>query len=685
MSNDPVSLANALGVSKPSQLASAVTVVRGARRPSDPISKAEPKLLRSNALTVDDNQTTAFDSLGKGKVVKPTFDPVLLCLLMQQNNTLLQCSAAMEVNIDGTGYTIERADGEAEGDEDDKMVENLKQFFDEVYPGESFVSQRRALRRDMEATGNGYFEVIRNAGGDIVFLRRLDAKLMRLVMLDDAVVVEKKIKRMGKEQTVQMVVRERRYCMQVGTKFRFFREFGASRDVDMVTGEWLNKDGSAVPGSAPLDAGYNTGPKPLAGEPAPSYTPPKLPQGAGGEPIVGNGEKKAKPMLGTEVIHFKVCEDVATGYGVPRWINQTPAVLGSRKAEEFNLEFFNSGGLPPALVLVQGGQLAPGSKEALTNYLAGKAKYKQRGVIAEVFAAGGSLDGNGSVRVTVERFGDERQKDSMFQTYDKNCADHVRGAFRLPPLFLGLSADHNFATAYASYMVAEAQVFRPEREEFDEIINVKIMRELAPDYIFRSLPLQIQDVEMQLKALTLVKDMAEPEEFLKTINEIASVTLTAREDLGDQDALNVVNQLLGREALGGKLDARDGIGEEKLGPDGKPLPGAKGKPPKKGKGKPGEEAPARVEGGKDGKIKKMDDDILRGLADDWANHLSGRHEFEPASVAVMSQLIKSLGPQVRLLFNSYVALKVADPRHDVDGVSHLIAHAGECLTHTDAA
>lgn len=647
-------------------LTSSVTVIKSGPKGKDIVTKNEKNLLHSNALTVDDGERTLFDSLGRGKCIQPTYDPILLSYLMQQNNTLLQCAVAMEVNIDGTGYEIERLDGKAEEGEDDEKIKQIKQFFDEVYPGESFVTQRRALRRDLESTGCGYIEVLRNQGGEIVFLRRLDAKLMRLVLLDEPVQVTKTVMRMGKETKVEMLVRERRFCQQVGSKLRFFREFEASRDVDMLSGEWLNQDGTAVQGSAVLDAGYNTGPAPSQQKKPATTATQSAPDPTSAVP---EATKIVPRPKGTEVIYLTVLPDVGTGYGVPRWINQIPSVLGSRKAEEFNLEFFNAGGLPPAIVLVQNGQLSPESKKDLTNYLSGKAKFKQRGVIAEIYSATGTVDSTGSVRVTVERFGDERQKDSMFQNYDKACADHVRMAFRLPPLFLGQSQDQNFATAVTSYRVAEAQVFRPEREEFDEIVNVKIMRAIAPEYLFRSLPMQINDVENQLKAMELAKEFADPEEYLKTINELASVTLTAREGLDEEDALGVVNQLLGRDTLGNKLDRKDGIDPK----TGKPFPPGK------------DEKPTVVEADKKGKIKKLDDDVLRDLADDWSAHVSGRREFEPASVAVMHRLIKSLAPGVKKLFNSYVGLMLTDARNDVDGVSELIARAGDCLAQSEAA
>ena len=137
---------------------------------------------------------------------------------------------------------------------------------------------RRQLRVDMETTGNAYLEVMRNAANEIVFARHVDTKLMRLVRLDDPVVVNKEIERGGMKVTVPVSLRERRYVEQVGggalvprftaqqfgtsdpnasattldsrrlftsqgTRIVYFREFGSSRELDMWTGGWEEPTG----------------------------------------------------------------------------------------------------------------------------------------------------------------------------------------------------------------------------------------------------------------------------------------------------------------------------------------------------------------------------------------------------------------------------------------------------------
>lgn len=415
-------------------------------------------------------------------ILEPAYKPGTLHAMTVQNNILSQCVEAMEVNIDGTGHSIslpaeDQGEKEEEGDESEQKM--LEEFFAEPYPGKSMIEIRRAIRRDRESTGNGYMEVIRNVMDDVMMLNYLEANDLRLIGFDDPVPVTRTLVRQGNEVEVQVRARERRFVQTVNGKKVFFKEFGASRDLDRDTGKWAPQ-GSRLP----------------------------ITQRA------------------SEVIHFPGKKEPKTAYGSPRWINQLPSALGSRKAEEFNLEYFDGGGIPPLLMMVMGGYLAEDTKTQLLAHFSAKGN-KHRAAIVEAVSSSGSLDASGAVQVRVERFGSERQSDAMFQNYDKNCEDHIRVSFRLPPLFLGKAQDYNFATAYTAYMVAEAQVFFPERDEFDAKINNTVVKALgAKKYKFRSLPLTLTDVANQLKALGMVQDKAiSGEELVTKLNEITGLSM----------------------------------------------------------------------------------------------------------------------------------------------------------------
>lgn len=445
-----------------------------------PLLKASTELIDTNAFELED----AFKSflrvaLKAGvELLHPPFNLALLEHLVETNNALAPCIEAMEVNIDGSGAEITPKEGTT-GDGADRVND----FFNEVSPGKSFMSVRRALRRDLESIGNAYLEPQRSLAGELVFLRQVEGKMVRLVRLDEPVEVERTITRGGKEMKVTMFVRERRYAQVIGPKLVYFKEFKASRDLDKTTGKW-GTDENPVP-----------------------------------------AEKQA-----TELIHFKMLKDATTPYGVPRWMSQLPSVLGSRQAEEENLQFFSRGGLPPILIIVDGGKLAPKVKEAIEDALNRK-KDKHRAAIIEVHNTGGNLEkggGSGSVKTTVHRFGSEQVKDSMFENYDKRSFERVRGAFRLPPIFVGRVEDFNFATAFASYTVAEAQVFAPERAEFDEVVNNLIMPEIGGEnFTYRSLPVSVNDIRFQLEAIALANGVnaIDRKQLIKSLNEVTGLDL----------------------------------------------------------------------------------------------------------------------------------------------------------------
>jgi len=431
---------------------------------------AVPDLLYQEDDFIDYYLSTNAKQLG---VIVPPFNPKTLKALTTRNNVLAQAIAAMNANIDSTGWTAEPVDP-LEKDETEKAY--LEEFFSEPYPNKSFTAMRRSLREDIEGVGYGILEVLRSMDNEIVALRHIDATTMRLCRLGEARATKRTLRRKGKIVDFTFIERGRIYVQKVGTKFIYFKDFGNTDKISRLSGE-----------------------------------------------VVREGDTTD---LATEVLYFKCESDIGTPYGVPRWINQLPSIVGSRKAEEYNLDFFDAGGVPPAVVFVQGGTLAPDVKTQLDGFFSSKGASKHRVAVVEVQSSSGDLNSNGSVNVSTERFGDSASTDSMFSNYDKSCEEHVRVAFRIPPLFLGRAQDYNFATAQTAYMVTEAQVFQPERTEFDDALNVTIIRAMGiTKWKFKSNPLTMKNVDAQLKSIELVKTMVDPEELVATVNTVSGLNL----------------------------------------------------------------------------------------------------------------------------------------------------------------
>ena len=421
-----------------------------------------------------------------GTIIEPPFLPRTLEGWVQTNNTLAICIDAVVTNVHGSGYDIIAKD---EADRDGDAHKALEQFFDDCFVGDSFLSLRRLLGQDQEKVGCPYMEVVRNGlDGEIIWLRRLDPKLTRLVRLDEEKFVPKEVIRRGRKIVVDTPRRYRRFVQQIGgLNVRFFKEYGCPLRLNANTGVWLNDGEPALPSD-----------------------------------------------LASEVMYFPDHLDSQTPYGVPKWAPQTPSVIGSRKAEEMNLQFFDRGGLPPAIAIVEGGTMTSESADALRDHLQGGPNNKHSIPVIEAISTGGDMNSPSNVRIKFERFGSERQSDSMFSKYDVECERRIRKAWRLPPMFVGITDAHNFATALVAYSQTEAQVFKPARERFDEMINRSIMRELDPEgrFTFRSRGITLRDMAQQLLALQTAMNsgIMGREQIAEKLSEITGLDIKVDEE-----------------------------------------------------------------------------------------------------------------------------------------------------------
>lgn len=452
------------------------------RRTTVGIKKSESQETKMVRKQSEHRESQQFSIQGAGiaSAVMPTYDPLTLFLLTHNNNTLLQCIEAMEVNIDGTGVEIVNLDPDK--DKDELEVARIKEILDEPYPDMTLITMRRKIRRDLESTGMGYLEVIKNAKGEFVGFKPLDAYHCRLTTLSKEVETKKTLTRNGVEMEFTIKEKERgvMYRKNKTDKPVYMKIWGNTQDIDSESG------------------------------------------------VMGSDIDEEKK--GTEVIVFSMNDDPETPYGVPRWINQIPSVVGSRKAEEQNLDYFDAGGIPAAIIFVNGGQVAQDSTNTLRDFVSGKNRNNNKAVVVEVQSTSGTLDSAGSTSVQVERFGSEAVSDAMYRNYDKDCEEHVRLAFRLPPIFVGKAAEYNYATAVVAYQVAEAQVFKPERDEFDAIINKVLKTEMKLTTCkIKSNPISLRDITTQLRAIGLMREVAEPEQLLNEVNKLAEVNLQYKE------------------------------------------------------------------------------------------------------------------------------------------------------------
>lgn len=422
--------------------------------------------------------TEMFSSAG---ALAPPYDPEALCLLVEHSNSLRPNVDAYATNIDGFGYRfdpvidfdaedahqrvtdamvlerrlasqelpylpIERA-APSEAEVVARLAElrqlaqlekaRLESFFDFCCFDHSFVDLRRRTRQDLEVTGNAYWEVLRNGRGDLARLVHVPAHTVRLLPLERDPVDLVETVRVSPISLERVSARRRLrpYVQVQGTERVFFKTFGDPRVVSRMTGRGF-ADLPALRAANP-----NDGPA-------------------------------------TEMLHFAI-HSPRSPYGIPRWIGALLSVLGSRQMEEVNYLYFSNKSVPPLALLVSGGRLSESSVPRIERFIEENLKGKNnfhRILILEAEGGGGD---EARAKIELRPLTEAQQQDALFQVYDERNIDKVGSAFRLPRLLRGEAKELNRAIAEAALRFAEDQVFQPERDEFDFLMNRKLLADMG--------------------------------------------------------------------------------------------------------------------------------------------------------------------------------------------------------------
>lgn len=419
-----------------------------------------------------------FSGIGQGgKIVQPPYDMLSLTIFPEHNTEIGQCIETMEVNCDSFGHRFIPRIKDKPGvkppkelqDEINRERVRLENFFANC-TRESFVRFRRKLRKDYELTGNYYYEVIRNISNEIQRFEHMPSYQMRLGKQDkEFTKVERPTYEMQEDGSVKIVmiteyVKFRTYAqartyytqgldIESGSEVVWFKSFGDPRIFSRETGE--------------VDP-----------------TTPK--------------EKQAN-----EVIHIDLYS-ARSPYGLPRYIGNLLSIFGDRAAEEINYITFRNNNVPSMAVLVSNGSLTEGSFDAIESFvesqIQGSDNYSKF-LIIEAEGDEEGEDGN-QAKIDIKPLTSEQHKDALFQNYSKNNKSNVRRSWRLPPIFSGDADVYNKSTADTSRRLADEQIFAPERDEFDEMINRIIFPNLGILYHkYRSNSPNTTDNEQLVKML----------------------------------------------------------------------------------------------------------------------------------------------------------------------------------------
>lgn len=304
-----------------------------------------------------------------------------------------------------------------------------------------FMRLRSEIRQDMEVTGNGFWEVLRDAERKIRrFVRILPSEIEVCSLSEKSWECTQWI-RQTRRRVVQDTVRKkiRLYKVTSGSQIVYLKEFRCRAVVSSLTGKifetleefqaWKREAGSEFD------------------EPA------------------------------NEAIHFRLLTNLSDPYGVPRWLGALREVLGTTAVAEFNNSIFSNGLMLPLLILVSGGTLSPESITRLRTYLEGMKGVENAHRAAVLEATSGTSSTVPTVEVKEMK---ASGTDASFLEYDKRNEDRVGSQFRISDIVRGnTNTTQNRATAEAALTQADNQVFAPIRAEFDWIFTTQVLPEMG--------------------------------------------------------------------------------------------------------------------------------------------------------------------------------------------------------------
>jgi len=354
-----------------------------------------------------------------------------------------------------------------------------------VDKGRSLVYLRSRIRDEWVGLGNAAVEVMRDAGdeegaGGPARFQWVSMLRLRPTKQDEqAVEVQEKI-RVGLRIETRGVWRRFRRWAQVLESGReiWFREYGDPRIMSRATGKYFED------------------------------------REAWESHLRELGRDEETDHEATEIYHF-VIPDSRSVWGFPLWFGGLRSVMGSTAMEDTNLLHFSESGIPPYVVLVNGGKLKSGAADVIAEHFKGLKGRKGRHKMLVIEAlppkskGGVNAGSTGKVEIVLERL--FQPDEAAFIKYDQENRDKAAETMRVPRILRAAGGDYNRATAMSALTMFENMVAGPLREAWDDEFDTfcrdrgyRLVRTRSRSPITRDPETQAKIVDILAKAGGLV-------------------------------------------------------------------------------------------------------------------------------------------------------------------------------------
>jgi capsid portal protein len=350
----------------------------------------------------------------------------------------------------------------------------LSRFFSACCPDMDYLELEALTGQDLEVTGNGYHEVLRDRGGRVAKFNWSPSKHTR------AVPIPLNTPRVGVMQPVRDPIlgffpepqfrKFRTYAMlSVNTNMVqcYFKEFNDPRVLSRRTGKFY-----------------------------PDLPTLQLHEGALSLPA-------------TEMFHYKIPWAGSTAYGKADWSGMHPTMEGSRDLDEENLKFINDEVMPSLLMMVAGPRIGKEERKRFERQVQDRAKKSGRGMIFLNAYDQAKVPGTPSqaVNLHVERLKSEQVNEAIFTRYDQRAEDKAHMAWRLPGLAMGVVPQRmDKATAGFLSRFAEDQVYTPRRDWYSRRKNLILDAMMIQCWRYRCRGVPPRDPEALAKIISILMD-----------------------------------------------------------------------------------------------------------------------------------------------------------------------------------
>ena len=180
-----------------------------------------------------------------------------------------------------------------------------------------------------------------------------------------------------------------------------------------------------------------------------------------------------------EIMHLKRYTPESSFYGVPDIVAALPAVLGDKKAREYNIDFFSNHAVPRMAIIVEGGQLSDEVLAQIQEYM--ETEIKGQGHKTLVL----DVPGN-DVRIRLEPLTLAHTEDAAFLKYRDANRDEIMMVHRVPPSKITVIENANLANSRDQDKTFHEQVIRPEQRRIEYRFNRMLQEQMGiGDWEFR--------------------------------------------------------------------------------------------------------------------------------------------------------------------------------------------------------